>query len=113
VKFFLHLSKDEQRKRFLKRIDDPDRRWKFSQADVEERKYWGRYMKAYEACLGATSTSRAPWYIVPADDKKNARLIVSRIIVDTLAALKMKYPSLSASRLRELRSARRQLAKNS
>src|SRR4051812_19103648 len=90
VKFFLHLSKDEQRKRFLKRVDDPDRRWKFSQADVEERKYWGRYMKAYEACLGATSTSRAPWYIVPADDKKNARLIVSRIIVDTLAALKMK-----------------------
>jgi PPK2 family polyphosphate:nucleotide phosphotransferase len=113
VKFFLHLSKDEQRKRFLKRIDDPDRRWKFSQADVEERKYWRRYMKAYQACLGATSTAASPWYIVPADDKKNARLIVSRIIVDTLAALKMKYPSMSASRLRELRSIRRQLAKKS
>ena len=113
VKFFLHLSKDEQRKRFLKRIDDPDRRWKFSQADVEERKSWRRYMKAYEACLGATSTDGSPWYVVPADDKKNARLIVSRIIVDTLAALKMKYPKLSESRLRELRSIRRQLTKKS
>ncbi len=111
VKFFLHLSKEEQRRRFLKRIDDPDRRWKFSQADVEERKYWRSYMKAYEACLGATSTAGSPWYVVPADDKKNARLIVSRIIVETLGALKMRYPSLSASRLRELRSIRRQLAK--
>jgi PPK2 family polyphosphate:nucleotide phosphotransferase len=110
LKFFLHLSKDEQRKRFLKRIDDPDRRWKFSQADVEERKYWRRYMKAYEACLGATSTAGSPWYVVPADDKKNARLIVSRIVVDTLAALKMEYPTMSAARLRELRTIRRQLA---
>jgi PPK2 family polyphosphate:nucleotide phosphotransferase len=113
VKFFLHLSKEEQRKRFLKRIDDPDRRWKFSQADVEERKYWRRYMSAYEACLGATSTAGSPWYVVPADDKKNARLIVSRIIVDTLAALKMEYPKLSNSRLGELRSIRRRLAKKS
>ena len=113
VKFFLHLSKDEQRKRFLKRIDDPDRQWKFSQADVEERKYWRRYMKAYEACLGATSTTGSPWYVVPADDKKNARLIVSRIIVETLAALKMHYPKLSESRQRELRSIRRQLTKKS
>jgi len=113
IKFFLHLSKHEQRKRFLKRIDDPDRQWKFSRADVEERKYWRRYMEAYEACLGATSTARSPWYVVPADDKKNARLIVSRIIVDTLAALKMHYPKLSESRLRELRSIRRQLTKSS
>jgi PPK2 family polyphosphate:nucleotide phosphotransferase len=113
IKFFLHLSKEEQRKRFVKRIDDPRRRWKFSQADVEERKYWRRYMKAYEACLGATSTARSPWYVVPADDKKNARLIVSRIIVETLAALKMKYPKLSESRLRELRSIRSQLTKKS
>lgn len=111
VKFFLHLSKEEQRKRFLKRIDHPDRRWKFSQADVEERKYWRRYMKAYEACLSATSTAGSPWYVVPADDKKNARLIVSRIIVDTLAGLKMRYPALSGPRLRELRSIRRRLAK--
>ena len=113
VKFFLHLSKEEQRKRFLKRIDDPDRRWKFSQADLEERQYWRRYMKAYQDCLGATSTADSPWYVVPADDKKNARLIVSRIIVDTLAALKMQYPELSAARLRELRSIRRQLARAS
>jgi PPK2 family polyphosphate:nucleotide phosphotransferase len=113
IKFFLHLSKEEQRKRFVKRIDDPRRRWKFSQADVEERKYWRRYMKAYEACLGTTSTTGSPWYVVPADDKKNARLIVSRIIVETLAALKMKYPKLSESRLRELRSIRSQLTKKS
>jgi PPK2 family polyphosphate:nucleotide phosphotransferase len=113
VKFFLHLSKEEQRKRFLKRIDDPEKRWKFSQADLEERKYWRRYMKAYEACLSATSTVGSPWYVVPADDKKNARLIVSRIIVDTLVPLKMRYPTLSESRLRELRSIRRRLAKSS
>jgi PPK2 family polyphosphate:nucleotide phosphotransferase len=109
VKFFLHLSKDEQRKRFIDRIDDPDKRWKFSQADIEERKFWKPYMKAYEACLSATSTSAAPWYIVPADDKQNARLLVSQIIVETLAALKMKYPAPSKERQRELRSIRRKL----
>src|SRR5450432_829155 len=103
IKVFLHLSKDEQRKRFLQRIDAPDKRWKFSQADIEERKYWKQYMKAYQACLGATSTAASPWYIVPADDKENARLIVSRIIVDTLATLRMSYPKLSEARLRELR----------
>jgi PPK2 family polyphosphate:nucleotide phosphotransferase len=113
IKFFLHLSKDEQRRRFLERIDDPDKRWKFSQADIEERKYWRQYMKAYEKCLGATSTSHAPWYVVPADDKKNARLIVSRIVVETLATLKMQYPVLSAARLRELRAIRGKLAKSS
>jgi Polyphosphate kinase 2 (PPK2) len=111
VKIFLHLSKDEQRKRFLGRIDDPDKRWKFSQADIEERRYWKHYMKAYQECLSATSTAASPWYIVPADDKENARLIVSRIIVDTLVALKMSYPKLSDARLRELQSIRRKLAK--
>ncbi|HXJ21009.1 MAG TPA: ADP-polyphosphate phosphotransferase [Polyangia bacterium] len=111
IKFFLHLSKDEQRKRFLARIDDPDKRWKFSQADVEERGFWKEYMKAYQECLSATSTAASPWYIVPADDKENARLVVSRIIVDTLAALKMSYPKLSDERLRELRSIRRALTK--
>jgi PPK2 family polyphosphate:nucleotide phosphotransferase len=111
IKFFLHLSEDEQRKRFLERIDDPDKRWKFSQADIEERKYWKHYMKAYQECLGATSTAASPWYIVPADDKENARLIVSRIIVDTLSALKMSYPKLSAARQRELQSIRSLLAK--
>jgi PPK2 family polyphosphate:nucleotide phosphotransferase len=111
VKFFLHLSKDEQRKRFLQRIDDPDKRWKFSQADIEERKYWKHYMKAYQECLSATSTAASPWYIVPADDKENARLIVSRIVVDTLAALRMSYPKLSDARLIELQSIRKRLAK--
>jgi PPK2 family polyphosphate:nucleotide phosphotransferase len=112
VKFFLHLSKAEQRKRFLQRIDDPNKRWKFSQADLEERKYWPRYMQAYAACLSATSSARAPWYIVPADDKKNARLMVSQIIVETLGGLKMRVPSLSEARLSELRAIRRQLAKS-
>src|SRR6478609_3543275 len=91
VKFFLHLSKEEQRKRFLARIDDPDKNWKFSMADVEERKYWDDYMAAYAACLAATSSQEAPWYVVPADDKKNARLIISEIILDTFRRLKMDY----------------------
>ena len=82
VKIFLHLSKEEQRKRFLERIDEPDKNWKFSLSDIHERKYWKQYVKAYEACLHATSTHHAPWYVVPADDKENARLIVSRIVLD-------------------------------
>ena len=93
VKFFLHLSKEEQRKRFLARIDDPEKNWKFSQADIEERKYWKQYMKAYEKCLSATSTKHAPWYVVPADDKLNARLIVSRILLDTVERLKLEFPT--------------------
>lgn len=111
VKFFLHLSKEEQRKRFLERIDTPEKNWKFSQADVEERKFWGKYMTAYEECLSSTSTDAAPWYIVPADDKENARLIVSRIVLDTLDELKMTYPKTSAARQRELLAIRKQLAK--
>src|SRR5271170_4649166 len=89
VKFFLHLSKEEQRKRFLARIDEPEKNWKFSLADVEERKFWKDYMNAYEECLGATSTSDAPWYVVPADDKENARLIVSQIVLDAFEGLKL------------------------
>jgi PPK2 family polyphosphate:nucleotide phosphotransferase len=111
IKFYLHLSKDEQRKRFLERIDDPEKNWKFSLADVEERGYWKQYMKAYEECLSATSTRESPWYVVPADDKKNSRLIVSRIIVDTLAALKMTYPKTSSARRRELLSIRKRLVR--
>lgn len=111
VKIFLHLSKDEQRKRFLARIDEPDKNWKFSLADMRERQYWNKYMKAYEACLGATSTHHAPWYIVPADDKRNARLIVSRIVLDTLEALPMAYPKTTAKRRRELMAIRKELAK--
>jgi len=109
VKFFLHLSKEEQRKRFLDRIETPGKNWKFSAADVEERKYWKQYMKAYEKCLSTTSTHHAPWYIVPADDKPNARLIVSRIVLDVVEALKLSYPKTSASRRRELRALRKQL----
>jgi PPK2 family polyphosphate:nucleotide phosphotransferase len=109
IKFFLHLSKEEQRRRFLDRIDTPRKNWKFSSADVEERKYWKQYMKAYAKCLSATSTHHAPWYIVPADDKPNARLIVSRILLDTVAALKLSYPKTSAARRRELRALRKQL----
>jgi PPK2 family polyphosphate:nucleotide phosphotransferase len=109
VKFFLHLSKEEQRKRFLQRIDEPDKNWKFSLADIEERKFWKQYMRAYEACLSATSTKVAPWYVVPADDKENARLIISRIILDTFRALKMRYPETGAKRRRELLSIRQRL----
>src|ERR1700739_1296775 len=98
VKFYLHLSKDEQRKRFLQRIDEPNKHWKFSLADVEERRFWKSYMSAYEECLSATSTREAPWYVVPADDKENARLIVSQIILDTLNRLEMTYPEVSADR---------------
>jgi PPK2 family polyphosphate:nucleotide phosphotransferase len=109
VKVFLHLSKEEQRKRFLDRIETPGKNWKFSAADLHERQYWKQYMKAYEKCLGATSTRHAPWYIVPADDKPNARLIVSRIVLDAVEALKLSYPKTSAARRRELRSLRKQL----
>jgi PPK2 family polyphosphate:nucleotide phosphotransferase len=111
VKFYLHLSREEQRKRFIERIDNPEKNWKFSQADVEERRYWKDYMRAYEDCLGATSTRDAPWYVVPADDKQNARLIVSHIVLDTLAGLKMAYPKTSSKRRRELLAIRKRLAK--
>jgi PPK2 family polyphosphate:nucleotide phosphotransferase len=109
IKFFLHLSKEEQRKRFLERIDEPDKNWKFSLADIHERKYWKRYMKAYGACLTATSTHHAPWHVVPADNKENARLIVSRIVLDALDELKMAYPKTTAKRRQELKSIRQQL----
>jgi PPK2 family polyphosphate:nucleotide phosphotransferase len=109
IKVFLHLSKDEQRKRFLERIDEPEKNWKFSLSDIHERKYWPRYMQAYEACLSATSTATAPWYVVPADDKKNARLIVSQIVLDAFNELEMAYPRTSAKRRSELKSIRKQL----
>jgi len=111
VKFFLHLSKDEQRKRFLERIDEPEKNWKFSQADIEERAFWPHYMKVYEKCLSATSTQTAPWYVVPADDKPNARLIVSEIILETMEGLKMSYPKVSDERRKELLAIREQLTK--
>jgi PPK2 family polyphosphate:nucleotide phosphotransferase len=109
IKFYLHLSKEEQRKRFLERIDEPEKNWKFSLSDIHERKFWQDYMKAYEACLNATSTPHAHWYVVPADDKENARLIISQIVLDALNGLKMAYPKITAKRLRELKSIRKQL----
>jgi PPK2 family polyphosphate:nucleotide phosphotransferase len=111
LKFFLHLSKDEQRKRFLERIDEPDKNWKFSLADIHERKYWKDYMQVYGECLQATSTHHAPWYVVPADDKENARLIVSQCVVDALSNLKMAYPKTTPKRRRELKSIRKLLMK--
>jgi PPK2 family polyphosphate:nucleotide phosphotransferase len=111
IKFFLHLSKEEQRKRFIARIDAPEKNWKFSSADIEERKYWKQYMKAFEKCLSATSTEHAPWYVVPADDKLNTRLIVSRIVLDTMEELKLAFPQSTPARKRELQKLRKRLAK--
>jgi polyphosphate kinase 2 (PPK2 family) len=111
VKIFLHLSKEEQKKRFLARIDEPEKNWKFSMADIRERKYWKRYMEAFEDCLHATSTEDAPWYAVPADDKENARLIVSQIVVDALNGMKMSYPKTTAKRGQELMEIRESLTK--
>jgi PPK2 family polyphosphate:nucleotide phosphotransferase len=111
LKFFLHLSKDEQRRRFLERIDDADKNWKLSIADIHERKYWKDYVRAYEACIEATSTHHAPWYVVPADDKENARLIVSQIVLDALGELKMAYPKNTPKRRLELKSIRKLLTK--
>ena len=111
IKFFLHLSKEEQRQRFLARIDEPEKNWKFSLGDIAERQYWKHYMKAYEKCLAATSTDIAPWYVVPADDKENARLIVSQILLDTLEGLHLAYPKTSRERRRELLAIRKRLAR--
>ncbi len=111
VKIFLHLSLEEQRKRFLERLDEPDKNWKFSLADIHERKYWNDYVKAYEACLSATSTHHAPWYVVPADDKESARLIVSRIVLDALKNLKMAYPKATEKRRLELQAIGKELSK--
>ena len=109
IKFFLHLSEQEQRKRFLARIDNPEKNWKFSSADIKERKFWSQYMQAYEACLNATSTATAPWYVVPADDKKNARLLIANIILETYKTLKMNYPVTDDKRRQELLEIRQQL----
>jgi len=111
VKFFLHLSKEEQRRRFLARIDDPKKNWKFSEADLAERDRWKDYMRAYGDCLEATSADHAPWYVVPADDKGNARLIVSRAVLDAIDKLDMHYPKPDRKRIKELREIRKRLVK--
>jgi PPK2 family polyphosphate:nucleotide phosphotransferase len=109
VKIHLHLSKDEQRERFLKRIDSPDKNWKFSADDVVERGFWKQYVQAYEHCIGATSTTQAPWYIVPADDKRNAQLIVAATLVQALRDLQPDWPKLPAAQRAELAEVRKKL----
>jgi PPK2 family polyphosphate:nucleotide phosphotransferase len=111
IKFFLHISKEEQRKRFIERIDNPQKNWKFSVADIQERKFWPSYMSAYEQCLSATSTSDAPWYVVPADDKNNSRLIVSQIVLETFHAMGLAYPQVDAIRRKELHAIRSELTR--
>jgi PPK2 family polyphosphate:nucleotide phosphotransferase len=112
LKFFLHISKDEQRKRLLGRIETPDKNWKIQRADIEERKFWKQYQKAYEACLSATSTKAAPWFVIPADDKPNARLMVSHIVLDALEELDPQFPELSAERKRDIDAMRKDLARD-
>lgn len=109
IKFFLHQSQQEQTKRFMKRIDDPDKNWKLTTADIEQREFWDDYMKAYESCIAATTTEQAPWFIVPADDKKNARLIISEIFLQTLSDLPLAYPQASEAHQLELQSIRTHL----
>jgi len=109
VKFFLHVSKKEQKRRFLERLDTPEKNWKIKQSDIEERKYWSQYRKAYEDCLSGTSTREAPWYVVPADDKLAARLFVSHIILETLEKLNMTFPEMTSERRKELQAMRKQL----
>ena len=108
-KFFLHVSKKEQRKRFIKRLEDPEKHWKFSSADLEERKYWDKYQNAYEDMIRNTATEESPWYVVPADRKWFTRLVVAATIVDTLSELGLDYPQLSAVQERELEQAKRQM----
>ncbi len=110
IKFFLHLSKAEQRKRFLRRLEDPSRNWKFSKFDLVERGFWKEYQAAYEDCLAATSTEHAPWFVVPADDKLNARLLISQVVVDALKDLQMEYPHPDPTRLKELQALKKELA---
>jgi PPK2 family polyphosphate:nucleotide phosphotransferase len=108
-KFFLNLSKEQQRKRFLERIDEPDKNWKFSMTDVHERERWGDYMHAYEEAIRATSTKSAPWYVVPADNKWFTRLIVTAAVADALAELDVDYPKITSAQRRQLAAARKEL----
>ncbi|WP_459129864.1 polyphosphate kinase 2 family protein [Guggenheimella bovis] len=109
LKFFLNISKEEQAKRFLERIDDESKNWKFSMGDVKERKYWDEYQKAYEEAIKNTSTKEAPWYVIPADHKWYMRYLVSEIIIDKLKSLKLEYPKLTKEQLQELQVAKEAL----
>lgn len=112
LKFFLHISKEEQRQRFLKRIEDQDKNWKFSLKDVEERQHWNEYMAAYEDTIRHTASNYAPWYVVPADNKWFTRLVVASAIVHNLNALDLEYPSLTKEELKELENAKQALLKS-
>ena len=109
LKFFLNLSRTEQKKRFLKRLDDPDRNWKFSASDIRERKYWDNYMHAFEEAIAATARPHAPWYVVPADNKWFMRLVVAAAIVEVVEGLDLAYPKINASAKKELVAARAEL----
>ena len=109
VKFFLHVSKEEQKRRFMARLDEPDKRWKFSTGDVRERGYWDAYQAAYEEALSATSTKEAPWYVIPSDHKWVARALVAQVLVDTIEALGLRFPKVGSERMKALQEARRQL----
>lgn len=108
-KFFLHLSRKEQKKRFLDRIDRPEKNWKFSTADARERAYWGQYMKAYENMIRHTATKQAPWYVVPADNKWFTRLVVAAAVIDAMAGLDLQFPKVGSKKRQELTAARRLL----
>ena len=109
IKFFLHISEEEQRTRLLDRIDEPDKNWKFSVSDISERKYWANYMRAYEHCISETSSREAPWYVIPADDKENARIIVSHIILRTFRELELKMPTIDNKKRKDLLAIREKL----
>jgi PPK2 family polyphosphate:nucleotide phosphotransferase len=111
LKFFLNISKDEQRKRFLERLDKPEKHWKFSDSDLQERGYWDDYMRAYEECLSATSTEVAPWHVIPADHKWVSRALVASIVASTIESLNLKYPKVTDEKRRQIEAARRQLEK--
>jgi len=106
-KFFLHLSKKEQKKRFLARLDEPEKNWKFSASDIHERKYWDDYQNAYEDMIRNTSTEHAPWYVVPADNKWFSRLVISTVLVDTLESLDLSYPTVDDAKKKELEAAKK------
>jgi polyphosphate kinase 2 (PPK2 family) len=111
LKFFLHLSRDEQKKRFMQRLDRPDKNWKFSPSDVHERKFWGDYMHAFEDAIRATASKRAPWYVVPADNKWFTRLVVAAAIVEAVEKLDLAYPTVDATKKKELETAREALGR--
>ena len=111
LKFFLHLSRKEQKKRFMERLDRPDKRWKFSASDVQERKFWGDYMQAFEEAIRATASNRAPWYVVPADNKWFTRLLVAAAIVEAVEKLDLAYPTVDAKKKKELQTARAALSR--